>query len=123
MFSRFFTAAIILFWVTMMALLMRSELWPDQSALRAVPIEKVAKLMWFHREPSELVIWSDGQRVGHLRLHPKVRESDGARVLEYSGNVRVHFPGTPPRIHAKRRTPWANASPNISSACCSTPRR
>ena len=74
----------------MMVLLVRSD-----SSLRTVPVEKVARLMWFHHEPSDLVVWSDGQRVGHLRLHPKVREGDGARVLEYSGNVQVRLPGSP----------------------------
>ena len=79
----------------MTGLLIRSELWPDHSSLRSVPIAKVVKVMWFHHEPSDLVIWSDSQRVGHLRLHPKVRESDGTRVLEYSGNMQVRLPGSP----------------------------
>lgn len=85
----------------MTALLVRSELWPDRSSLRAVPVEKVAKLMWFHHEPSDLVVWSDGRRVGHLRFHPKVRESDGARLIEYSGNVQVRLPGSP-----RQRISW-----------------
>lgn len=79
----------------MTGLLVRSELWPDRSSLRSVPVAKVVKLMWFHHEPSDLVIWNDSQRVGHLRLHPKIRESDGARVLEYSGNMQVRLPGSP----------------------------
>ena len=79
----------------MTGLLVRSELWPDHSSLRSVPVAKVAKLMWFHHEPSDLVVWSESQRVGHLRLHPKIRESDGARILEYSGNIQVRLPGSP----------------------------
>ena len=79
----------------MTGLLVRTELWPDRSSLRSVPLAKVVKLMWFHREASDLVIWNESQRVGHLRLHPKVRESDGARVLEYSGNMQVRLPGSP----------------------------
>ena len=79
----------------MMALLVRSELWPDHSALRAVPIEKVAKLMWFHHQASELVIWSDGRRVGHLKLEPKVGVDGDARTLEFSGNLQVRLPGSP----------------------------
>ena len=79
----------------MTGLLVRSELWPDHSSLRMVPVGKVAKLMWFHHEPSDLVIWSESQRVGHMRLHPKIRESDGAHTLEYSGNIQVRLPGSP----------------------------
>ena len=99
--SRLVTTTIVLFWVVMTVLLVRSELWPDRSSLRTVPVEKVLKLMWFHHEPSELVVWSESRPVGHLRLHPKIRESDGARLLEYSGNVQVRLPGSP-----RQRISW-----------------
>ena len=101
MLSRLVSITIVLFWVVMTMLLVRSELWPDHSSLRTVPVEKVLKLMWFHHEPSELVVWSDSQRVGHLTLHPKIRESDGTRLLEYNGNVRVRLPGS-----ARQRISW-----------------
>ena len=101
MLSRLVSITIVLFWVVMTALLVRSEVWPDRSSLRMVPVEKVLKLMWFHHEPSELVVWSESRRVGHLRLHPKIRESDSARLLEYSGNVHVRLPGSP-----RQRISW-----------------
>lgn len=101
MLSRLVSITIILFWITMTTLLVRSEVWPDRSSLRTIPVEKVAKLMWFHNQASDLVVWSDGRRVGHLRLHPKMRESDGARVLEYSGNVQVRLPGS-----TRQRISW-----------------
>ena len=94
MLTRLVSTTIILFWITMTALLVRLEIWPDRSSLRMVPVAKVAKLMWFHQEPSDLVVWSGTRRVGHLRLHPKIRESDGVRVLEYSGNIQVRLPGS-----------------------------
>ena len=94
MVTRLATITIVLFWLTMTTLLVRSELWPDHSSLRTLPVEKVAKLMWFHHEPSDLVVWSEGRRVGHLRLYPKIRESDGARIFECSGNLQVRLPGS-----------------------------
>jgi hypothetical protein len=93
MLFRLLTAAIILFWITMTALLVRSEMWPNQSALRTVPIEHVAKLLWKHEQPSNLTIWSEGARVGHFALHPIVRKEDEARLLEYSGNLQLRLPG------------------------------
>ena len=99
--SRLVSTTIVVFWVVMTALLVRTELWPDRSSLRTVPIEKVAKLMWFHHEPSDLVVWNESRRVGHLHIHPKIRESDGARLLEYSGNVQVRLPGS-----ARQRISW-----------------
>ena len=101
MLNRLVTTTIVLFWITMTTLLVRSELWPDRSSLRMVPFEKVAKLMWFHQYASDLVVWSESRRVGHLRLHPKIREGDGARLLEYSGNVQVSLPGS-----SRHRISW-----------------
>jgi hypothetical protein len=70
----------------MTALLLQSELWPDRSSLRTLPVERVTKLMWFHHEPSELVVWSEGRRVGHLRLEPKIR---GATVRARSSAPEI----------------------------------
>ena len=101
MLARFLSAAIILFWITMTVLLVRSELWPGQSNLRSVPIEHVAKLFWQHQQPSDLTILSDNTRVGHLKLHPKIRKDDGTRILEYSGNLQLRLPGS-----QRQRVSW-----------------
>ena len=94
MLNRFVSTTIVLFWITMTTLLVRSEWWPDRSALRAVPFEKVVKLMWFHQQPSDVVIWTEGRRVGHFRLEPKIRDGDGVRLLMFSGNMQVRLPGS-----------------------------
>ena len=95
MVTRFLSISIVLFWLTMTGLLVRMELWPNHSSLRSIPIEHVAKLMWLHEQASDLIVTNEGLRVGHLTLHPKIRASDGARVLEYSGNLQVKLPGSP----------------------------
>ena len=101
MISRLLSVTIILFWITMTTLLVRTELWPNHSRLRTVPIEHVAKLMWLHAQAgdheraSDLIVWNGGFRIGHLHLEPMIRESDGARLLEYSGNLQVKLPGSP----------------------------
>ena len=95
MLSRLVPATIIVFWITMTTLLVRTELWPNHSRLRTVPIEHVAKLMWLHEQASDLIVWDERLRVGHLTLHPKLRADDGARLLEYSGNLSVRLPGSP----------------------------
>lgn len=94
MFSRAFSVLIVLFWVAMMGLLVRSEVWPDRSALRAVPVEYVAKLLWQHEQVSDLTVWNDGSRIGHLTLHPRMRKDDKTRLLEFSGNMLLRLPGT-----------------------------
>jgi hypothetical protein len=103
--ARFLSAAIILFWITMTVLLVRSELWPGQSKLRSVPVEYVAKLFWAHQHESDLTIWSESSRVGHLHLHPKIRKEDGARILEFSGNLQWHLPGS-----QKQRVSWGGTA-------------
>jgi hypothetical protein len=100
--SRVLSAAIIFFWITMTVLLLRSEIWPGQSKIRSVPIEHVAKLFWLHQQPSDLTIWSENTRVGNLHLHPKIRKEDGARILEYSGNLQWRLPGS-----QRQRVSWS----------------
>ena len=93
--SRLLSISIVLFWLTMTTLLVRTEFWPNYSMLRTVPLEHVAKLMWLHEQASDLTVSNEGLRVGHLTIHPKIRPEDGARVLEYSGNLSVRLPGSP----------------------------
>ena len=105
MLARFLSAAIILFWITMTVLLVRSELWPGQSKLRTVPVELVAKMFWARQQPSDLTIFSEKHRVGHLHLHPKIRKEDGARILEFSGNLQWRLPGS-----EKQRVSWGGTA-------------
>ncbi len=93
---RSLAAVIVIFWIAMSALLLRSELGPSDSRLRAVPAGHVMKLLFAHEQTSDLNIYSDRQRIGHLRLHPRVRKEDGARVLEFSGRFQLTLPGTAP---------------------------
>jgi hypothetical protein len=102
---RFLSAAIVFFWITMTVLLVRSELWPGQSRLRSIPVEHVAKLFWLHESQSDLTIWSENSRVGNLHLQPKIRKEDGARILEFSGNLQWRLPGSP-----RQRVSWGGTA-------------
>ncbi len=101
MLPRFVSAAIVLFWLTMTTLLVRSELWPDHSQVRTVPVAHVAKLMWLHKQPSDLTIWSEGLRAGHFHIEPAIREVDEARLIKYSGNLQLRLPGA-----RRQRVSW-----------------
>jgi hypothetical protein len=89
---------IVLFWITMTALLLRNELQPGDSALREVPFSHVAKLLFLHGQASDLNIYSDKLRLGHLRIQPQANTTTGARVIEYSGNLQFIAPGQRRRI-------------------------
>ncbi|MDB6150890.1 MAG: hypothetical protein JWQ44_2338 [Chthoniobacter sp.] len=93
MLYRCVAALIIVFWLSMTGLLLRKELGPSDSALRAIPAEHVLKLMFRHGERSELTVYSDNQRIGRLRVHPQIRLEDSHRVLAINGNVQLAFPG------------------------------
>lgn len=93
MLSRVLSVAIVIFWGTMTTMLVRSELWPDRSALRTMPVEHVGKILWLHQQASTLVIWRNDLRLGALTLHPQVRAGDQTRILNYSGNLQLRIPG------------------------------
>jgi hypothetical protein len=84
---------IILFWLTMTGLLLRSELKPGDSALREVPPGHVVKLILHHRQKSELNIVSDKMRLGRLHIEPKMRKEDGMRVFTFTGYMLLLLPG------------------------------
>lgn len=84
---------IVLFWLTMTALLLRSEIKPGDSALREVPPGHVVKLILHHRQKSELNIMSDKLRLGHLHIVPQTRKEDGMRVFSFTGNLLFLLPG------------------------------
>jgi hypothetical protein len=84
---------IVLFWLTMTGLLLRSEILPGGSALREVPPGHVVKLILHHRQKSELNIMSDKMRLGRIHIEPKVRKEDGMRVFSFTGNLILILPG------------------------------
>lgn len=92
---------IVVFWLTMTALLVRQEFASGATALREVPVAHVLKLMFLHQQPSTLHIQHERQNIGHLQLHPQVRAEDGVRLLEFSGNLQVVAPGL-----ARQRAAW-----------------
>lgn len=87
--TRLITVTIVAFWMAMTGLLIRTELRPQGSSLRAVPIEHVVKLLYLHQQPSELDIYSGNARMGHIRIHPKLDEISGFRQLDYAGHLVV----------------------------------
>lgn len=86
---RLLAVIIVVFWLTMNALLVRNELNPSGSRVREVPLHHVLKLLYLHDERSDLRIFSDGRYLGSLHLHPRI---DGARrLLDFNGTVNVQF--------------------------------
>ena len=81
------------FWLTMIALLIRKEAGPGDSALREVPVGHVIKLLLMHEQPSDLNIYNGKARVGNLRIHPQMQKGDHARVIGFVGNLQVVLPG------------------------------
>jgi hypothetical protein len=97
-------ALIVLFWIAMTALLLRSEFAPAQSRVREIPPAHVLKLLFLYQQPSELSIQYQKSPVGRLRLHPHVRREDGSRVIEFVGNALFSVPGL-----ARERMSWEGA--------------
>lgn len=92
MLSRILAVFIVAFWLTMTALLIRTELNPGGSALRAVPVGHVVKLLFLHEEQSDLGIRDEGQSRGHLRVQPKIDKATRQRLLEFIGTLHLRLP-------------------------------
>lgn len=79
--------------ITMWTLLIRSEVQPGGSSLRALPVENVLKEVFQNEKPSLLVIHDGSQRVGTLRFVGQSEAADGSRTLQYFGNAQLELPG------------------------------
>ena len=93
MFYRTAVVFIVLFWLTMTGLLVHQQLRPADSALREVPPAHVVKLMFMHPSLSQLNIYSDKLRLGHLNLQPEISADRQDRDLKISGELQVIIPG------------------------------
>ncbi len=93
MLTRALSVLIIVFWLIMIALLLRKEVGPGGSALREVPVGHVIKLLLMHGEESKLSIYSDKLPLGHLRIHPHMHKDTRSRVIDFAGHLQIVVPG------------------------------
>jgi hypothetical protein len=91
--NRILAILITAFWIVMWAILVRTELEPQNAALREVPADRVLKLFFRHQQQTDLFLHGEGGRLGHVRIHPHVREADGQRIVDFSGNLQLQMPG------------------------------
>jgi hypothetical protein len=93
-----------LFWLIMWALLIRSELRPDQSSLGAVTVEYVGKLLFHDDQGTDLRIRSGENNMGNLHLAPHAATTDGTRQMDFSGNLHIQA-----QDGSSRRLSWDGA--------------
>jgi hypothetical protein len=86
---------IVLFWLTMTALLVHQEVRPGDSAFREIPPSHVVKLFFMrHQEPHPpLSIYSDKLRIGELRIVPAIDEKTQDHSVEFQGSLQVSIFG------------------------------
>lgn len=101
MLYRVFAAAIVLFWITMTGLLLRNEVRPGDSALRAVPVAHVVRMIFQHQQPSDLNIVSEKLRLGQIHLNPRLDPTTGLRLLGFKGHLSFAVPGA-----RRQRVAW-----------------
>ena len=91
---RALSVLIVIFWLTMTALLLRNEVKPGDSSLREVPTAHVVKLILHHQQVSELNITSEKKPLGHVRIAPRTDPETDQRIIAFVGNVHFVIPGT-----------------------------
>jgi hypothetical protein len=99
---RYLAALIVGFWLLMLGLLIRLQIYPEGSDVLSVPPEHVIGLMFTHGQPSDLSIQTaSGQRIGSVALRPSLLNDVGERSFGFTGNVQLQLPGI-----AKQRIVW-----------------
>ncbi len=99
MFYRALTVGIVAFWLLMMGLLLRVEFSSGEGEMLAVPVDYVWKLMFLREQPSDLVLYSQRQRIGNFHLQPRrlPTGTEGTpgpvRILNGSGGLALNLPG------------------------------
>lgn len=100
-FHRSLITGITLFWLVMTGLLLRVELFPERGDLLPVPIPYVAKLIFLHQQPSDLVLYLKKERLGNVHLVPQLaKDPDNpaheiVELINCTGAVAVRVPGVP----------------------------
>ncbi len=84
---------IVLFWLTMTALLLRNEIVPGDSTLREVPPGHVVKLVLHHQQNSDLNIVSDKTHLGRLHIEPRTDKQKGLHIVDFTGHLILSVPG------------------------------
>lgn len=82
---------IAVFWLLMWGMLLRTELRPQGASLREVPLEHVEKLIFRHEEGSNLVIHSDGVRIGQMQVVPHAGPDD-QKIVDCTGGIQIRMP-------------------------------
>ncbi len=100
MFYRVFAAGIVVFWLLMGTLLVRTELFPDRGNTLPVPVDYVGHLIFRHEQPSDLLLFNQKRRLdGSFHFLPKQLNpsADGktaaGNLLNLSGNFLLTLPG------------------------------
>ena len=101
MFHRSLITGIILFWLVMTGLLLRVELFPERGDLLPVPIPYIAKLIFVHQQPSDLILYLKKERLGNVHLVTQLAkdpEDPSHGIVELvgcTGAVALRLPGVP----------------------------
>ena len=99
MFYRALTVGIVAFWLLMMGLLLRVEFSSGEGEMMPVPVDYVWKIMFLREQPSDLVLYSQRQRIGNFHLQPRhlLTGTNGVpgsvRILNGSGGLALNLPG------------------------------
>jgi hypothetical protein len=91
MIKRLVIAGVISFWLVMNIALVRLWLDPESSDILSVPVDHVVRQIFAHEQPSELVAFQNGNRIGNVALTP-IQMEDNSKALRFSGDAMPQIP-------------------------------
>ncbi len=93
MLYRVLATGIVLFWVVMTGMLVRSEFFGGSATRQAIPPAHVFKQIFLHEQNSDLVFYRQRQRLGLFHVQP--RRDGAANLLVITGGSTLDFFGAP----------------------------
>jgi hypothetical protein len=91
MLGRVISVGIVAFWLVMMSLLIRSELFHIAPLAYSVPLETVMQKMFEGEEPSDLTIYHQGNVVGSCSLQIKKDNTGSVPLYRVNSHLKLDF--------------------------------
>lgn len=89
MFHRIAAVLIVLFWLTMTALLIERRFFPESSRFSKVPAYHIGQIFFQQEQVSDLMAYKGDDNLGYARVSPRSDRRNGINTVDFSGALKL----------------------------------